>query len=117
MLAILQHCNAVAAEPRRPAPDRNVTVTQRVFLYRIGALQSAELEGRGQAARNENDWIGEIALVLVMVQRQPRAGPVPVDQAGVGSEVGVAGLRGRLGRRKEAGISGQGLPDPGSFRS
>jgi hypothetical protein len=58
MLAILQHCNAVVAEPRRPAPDRNVTVTQRVFLYRIGALQSAELEGRGQAERSGNDWIG-----------------------------------------------------------
>ena len=103
MLAILQHCNAVVAEPRRrPAPDRNVTVTQRVFLYRIGALRPAELEGRGQAERSGNDRIGEIALVLVLVQRQPRAGLVPVDQAGIGPE---------------AGISGQGLPDSGSFRS
>ncbi len=40
----------------------------------------------------------EIALILVLVQGQPRAGLVAVDEAGIGSEIGIARSLG--GRRR-----------------
>jgi hypothetical protein len=65
---------------------------ERELLHRVVSLQAAELEYRRQTQRDGNDRIGEVALVLVLVERQTRTRLVAVDQACVGTKLRIAGF-------------------------
>jgi hypothetical protein len=66
--------------------------------------------------RDGDDRVGEIALVLVLVKRQARAGLIAIDQAHVGAKLwmsaSVAAATARS--RKQSGKGGQGLAVSGS---
>ena len=119
METVLERGDAVVKEPRRAAPDGDVAMAKRISGDRIAALQAAELEDGQQPERDRDDRLREIALVPVLMQRQPGTRLVAVDQAGVRREVLIARFRGGLGReaQKKSGMSGQGLPVSGSLRS
>ena len=85
--------HAVVAQPRRSAPHDHVAVHERHALALVVARRAAEQKHCGQAERDRDDRRTEIALVFVLVQRQPRAGIVAIDQACIGLEVGKAGAR------------------------
>jgi hypothetical protein len=56
----------------------------------VAALGAAEQEHRRHPERHRNDGRAVVALIAVLVQRQPGAGQVLVDEAGVGGEPVVA---------------------------
>ena len=119
MQVFLDRLNSVEPEPRRAAPNGDVTVTQRVFGDRIGPFQAPELEDGRQSERDRDDRFCEVALVPVLMQRQPRARLVAVDQAGVRREVliSASAAASAARRRKESGMSGQAFLVSGSLRS
>jgi hypothetical protein len=88
VLALLQLQNTVIAEARPPTPDGNVTVTQRELPDGIVALQATELEGGRQSKGHRHDRIREIALVLVLMQRQTGAWLIAIDQEASGTKCG-----------------------------
>src|SRR5260370_461378 len=103
VLALLQFGYAVVPKPRRTAPHRHIAVPDREFPHAIAAFQPAELEGGRQPQRHGDDWVRVVALVFVLMQRQPGAGLVTVDQACIGRETRVAGiLRGAARQSPEA---------------
>jgi hypothetical protein len=71
MDAVFHFGHTVIAQPGRPAPYCNVTVSKRILLYGIGPLDATELECCGQLKRNRDDWIAEITLILVLMERKP----------------------------------------------
>src|SRR5215467_14117341 len=118
-MSVLQFLHPVVAKTRRTPPDGNIAVLESELVHRIVASQPAKLERRRQTQRHGDDWMGEIALVFVLVERQARTRLVAVDQACIGAELGIAGhrRRGPARLRKQSGMGGQGLPVSGSMRS
>src|SRR5262245_23225682 len=90
MLAVGERRDAVEREPRGPAPDDDVTALEPHAAGAILASRAAEEKDRWQAERDGDDRCGEVALVAILMQRQPRAGLVAVDQARVGLEARIA---------------------------
>src|SRR4029450_9414099 len=75
---------------------------------RVVALQAAELERPRQTQGHGDDRTGVVVLVLVLVKRQARTRLVAIDQARIGAELRIAGLRRRDDRqRKETGRHGR----------
>ena len=59
----------------------------------VGARESAEQEARRQPQRDRHDRRDAVVLVAILVQRQPRARRIAIDQAGirqVDAETGIA---------------------------
>lgn len=90
--AILQLRHAVIAKARRAAPHGDIAMPESELIHRVVSLQASELEYRRQTQRHGNDRIGEVALVLVLVQRQVRTRLIAVDQACVGTKLRIAGF-------------------------
>jgi hypothetical protein len=63
-------------------------VTQRELPDGIVALQATELEGGRQSKGHRHDRIREIALVLVLMQRQTGAWLIAIDQEASGTKCG-----------------------------
>ena len=78
-------------EPRRAAEDEGVAMGERHRPGGCGAAVAAEQEDRRQAERDRDDRLAEVALVAVLVKRQPRTRLVEIDQAGIGREPVEAG--------------------------
>ncbi len=99
------------AQPVGAAPHHHVAMRERHALDRVAAREPAELEHRRHAQRHRNDRRAMVAFVAVLVQREPRAGLVAVDQAGIGPEAREARRLGRLARepRERGGHRGPGL--------
>ena len=104
VMPFLELCYSVVAKAGRAAPNGDVAVLEDEFLYRVVALQAAELEGRRQAKRYRYNGIGEITLVLVLVQRKASARFIPINQTRIGVELGIPGV----GRRLKRGRPGRG---------
>src|SRR5688572_4816472 len=100
MPGLLQRRDTVVPEAARPAPHDAVAVRELEPPRPLAALQAAEQEHGRNAERDRDDWLPPIALVLVLVQRQARAGLVPIDQTSVRRELGE--LRGRCRAAREA---------------
>ena len=71
MLAVLQLRHTVVGKPRRAAPHYHVAVPKNKLLHAVAPLQPAELEGGRQTQRHGDDRVTIIALVSVLMQRQP----------------------------------------------
>src|SRR5690606_22728418 len=80
------------------APDRYVAMLKNNLYRLVGAMMSAKQEYGAHAQRYGYDGGVVVAFILVLVQRQARAGQVAIDQAGVGLEIVEAGSRGCLAR-------------------
>ena len=98
VFAVGERRYAVKEQPRRAAPDHDVAMLQPVTVRLVGALRAAEQEDRGQPQRHRHDRRGKIQLVLVLMQRQLRAGHIAVDEAGFRLEAVEPGVRRRVGR-------------------
>src|SRR3954462_7541986 len=102
-------------EPRRPAPHDDVTMLQPKAARLVAAFQSAKQEDGGQPQGNRDDRSAEVGLVLVLMQRHPRAWLIAIDEARVRQEGFKAGAVGRL-FRKLAKRSRHGRPGLSRFR-
>ena len=101
MLRFFQRRHAVVAQPAGPAPNDDVAVREGHAQRSLVALQSTEQEHRRHAERHRDDRLREVPLVFVLMQRQPRAGLVAIDEAGIGRETGEARSRRRVAREPE----------------
>src|SRR5262245_60319769 len=70
----------------------------------VVALLTAELECCRQTQRYGDDRIGEIALVLVLMERQARTRLIAIDEACVGTKLRIAGFRCRGHRQIEEAV-------------
>ena len=78
--------DAVVAQPARAAPHDDVAVLERRRSGRSLRFKPPNRNVGRHAERHGHDRLREVALVLVLMQRQPRAGLVAVDEARVGRE-------------------------------
>src|SRR5437667_12376469 len=93
MMCRLERLHAVIAQAIGAAPDHDVAVLERYAAGPVGPFQPAEQKNRRNAERDRDDRRTEVALVLVLMQRQPGAGQVLVDEARVGHKAVEAGER------------------------
>ena len=98
---LLERHHPVKAKAVHPAPHDHVAVLERHAHRPFAAQVTAEEEHRGHAQRNGHDGEPEIPFVAVLVQRQPGAGQVAVDQAGVRRKSGEARQCRRLLRQAQ----------------
>lgn len=103
VLAVLERRDAMKAQPRRAAPDEDVAVLERDAPGLVAAGVAAPQEGGRQAEGDGHDGLGEVPLVLVLVQGHLGAGGVAVDEAGVRGKARKAGAGG--------GIKGEALQE------
>src|SRR5690349_9765401 len=95
MFSVGKRCDTVINETEGAAPDNNIAALQSNPPGSVAAAVAAEQEDRRQSERDRHDRRGEIALILVAMQRQPRPGFIAIDQARVRLEPGVTGSSGR----------------------
>src|SRR6187551_1461961 len=86
VMARLHRRHTVVIQPRRPAPHDGVAMSQWHAQRPIGALASSEEKDRGQTQRNRYDRRVEVALVAILMQREPRTRRVTIDEARIGDE-------------------------------
>src|SRR3954471_12154681 len=79
VLAPLQPGYAVVKEPRHAAPHGHVTVPKQKIPHGIAPLRSPELEDGRQTQRHGDDRVRIVALVPVLMQRQPATWRVAID--------------------------------------
>src|SRR5438445_611809 len=80
MMCRLERLHAVIAQAIGAAPDHDVAVLERYAAGPVGPFQPAEQKNRRNAERDRDDRRTEVALVLVLMQRQLGAGQVLVDE-------------------------------------
>src|SRR5947208_17110446 len=103
MLAALQLGHAVISEPRHTPPHHRIAMPYHETPPSIAALRPAELEGGRQTHRHRDNRVPVVSLVPVLVQRQPGARRIAVDQARIRHKAGVAGpIRGTARELAEA---------------
>ena len=73
VLAGLQLGNAVVGEPRQAAPYDHLAVSDGEIAHGVATLRPAELEDCGQPQRDGDDRVCIVALLPVLMQRQPGA--------------------------------------------
>jgi hypothetical protein len=102
-----------------PQDGRRRRVTGRASAGRCGRAPPKEKD-RGQAERRETIGWAEVALVLVLVERQARARVVAIHEARIGLEVREACARcgvAQRANRNARGRAGHGNPVAGSAAS
>lgn len=82
MASVRERINAVISQPRRPAPDQYIAMSQRQSPGRVWRVNPPE--GAGQAQRNPSDGCSKVHLIFITVLYELGAGPVAVDQASIG---------------------------------
>jgi hypothetical protein len=103
VLAALQLGHAVLGEPRHTAPHHRIAMPYHEAPHSIAALRPAELEGGRQTQRHRDNRVRIVSLVPVLVQRQPGARSIAVDEARIRHETRVAGpIRGTARQLAEA---------------
>src|SRR6185437_12852924 len=90
--------DAVVPQTVGAAPDDDIAMPEGHAHLLVGPLRAPEQESRWQAERDGHDRMAEVPLVAVLVQRQSRAGIVPIHEAGIRYELRKAGLARRVGR-------------------
>src|SRR6266545_4852982 len=112
MVSIGERLDPVEGEPCRATPHDNITALQPHATWPIVTTRAAEEKDRRQPERDRDDRRAEVALVPVLVHREPSAGLVAVDQARIGLEAGEStrsgGARGdalKDGRQRRPGPS------------
>src|SRR5579859_7616685 len=90
VLAIGEWRDTMEDQPRGSTPDDDVAMLQAVARSLISAFQSTPQEDRVQAERDGDDRRVIILFVAVLVQRQPRARFIAIDE-----EIGRASCRER----------------------
>src|SRR5438046_3544549 len=101
MMCRLERLHAVIAQAIGAAPDHDVAVLERYAAGLVGPFQPAEQKNRRNAERDRDDRRTEVALVLVLMQRQPGAGQVLVAEAGVPNKGVEAGVRSGVARKPQ----------------
>jgi hypothetical protein len=109
MLVVRQRGHAVVGQTRWAAPHHHVAMRQTIALGAVVAVGGAKQKHRRQAKRQRHDGGGKVFFVLVLVQREFGAGYVLVDQACLGLEPRVTGLRGSLAQVAIARAQGQAI--------
>ncbi len=97
----LQRHDAVKAKTRWASPYDDIAVLDGEALCFAGPLEPAKEKDGGNAQRNGDDGMAEVALILVLMQREFGTGMIAVDEAGVGSKPGESGLAGGGGGEAE----------------
>ena len=92
MLRIDQRLDTMIGKARRPAPDHDVPMIEANASRPVVAPVTTEQEDRRQPERHRDNWLLSVALVAILMERQPCAGFVAVDQTGVGREITIPGL-------------------------
>ena len=104
----------------RAAPDHDIAMQQWHPARTVGAFQATPEKDGGDPQGHRHDGFAQVALVAVLVQREPRARLVTVDEADIG-RVSPRSLPPRAARvassTNAGGMAGQGLPVSGSFGS
>src|SRR5579863_9768554 len=85
-MAVFERKHTVMAQARRAAPDHNIAMMQQHSPMRVGPRVATEQENRRQSERYRNDGCAEIAFVLILMQREARAGFVAIEQTRVGNK-------------------------------
>ena len=94
--------DAVIREASGTAPNRDVTILDWNASGFVGASKTTEEKHRGKAKRNRNDGLREVLFVAILMQRQPRAGLVSVNETDIGIEINESGILGSSpGQRKK----------------
>ena len=83
MNAVFQGQDAVMKESCGSTPDNDVSVMERYAALFVLAAYTAEQKRRRKADGNGNDGRTVVVLVFVLMQSEPRAGLITVDEAGV----------------------------------
>src|SRR5262245_11314891 len=83
MRALPDRCYAVVDEPRRAAPHEDISMLDAEAARRIGPTKRAEQKCCGKAERDRDDGVSVVQLIFVLVEREPRADCVAVDETGV----------------------------------
>src|SRR6266581_2207850 len=83
MKAFFEWHDAVIAKSRWASPNHHVAVGNWNSNRLVSALLSTVQKDRRKTERNRNDWLLEISLILVLMQREPCAGLIAIDEAGV----------------------------------
>ena len=91
MLAALQLGHAVMGEARHAAPHHHIAMPHQKALHRIATLWTTKLEGGQQTQRYRDNRVRIVSLVPILVQCQPAAWRIAVDQARIWHETGIAG--------------------------
>ena len=104
IVAVGQRRDAVINQPIRTAPNDDVAALQRNAPRPVAAAVAAEQEYRRQSERNRDDRRGQVALVLVPVQRQSCPGLIQIYQAGVRLKAGISCRRRRARGKVAKGI-------------
>lgn len=73
-------------QPVFPSPHHYIPMAEWNPLGPVRPLQTTEQEHRRQPQGNRNDWLAEVPFILVLVQAQPGARQVVVDQARIRDE-------------------------------
>ena len=98
----LQRRDTVIAKAARSAEHDDVAMLENDALHLILALLPAEQKGRRHAERHGDDRLAEVALVLILMQREARARLVTIDEARIGREAGESrGVDARTAGRSE----------------
>src|SRR5665213_2370499 len=71
IVAVVERLDAVKGQPRGAAPHGDVAAFQPEPARPVAAPRAAEQEHRRQPERDRDDGRREVALVLVLMQRQP----------------------------------------------
>ena len=80
---VLQWVHSVVAQSGGPAPDEDVAMSDRHADGLVGTFQTSEEKDSGKPERDGDDWFLEIVLVLVLMQREPCAWLIAIDEAGI----------------------------------
>src|ERR1700730_6823920 len=67
--AVFERRDAVIEEAGRGAPNNDISVSQGILGYGIGALRPPELKGSPKSERDRNDRARIVSLILILVQR------------------------------------------------
>ncbi len=90
MFAICERGDAVIGHAGGSAPHRNIAALKPDAARAIPPGRGSEQKNGRQTQRDGNDGLGEIALVLILVERQSGPGLVTVHKADIGFETGVS---------------------------
>src|SRR5258708_5923032 len=97
MVAVFESIDAVVGEPRGAAPYHDVAMPQLYPCDLIVSSEAAEQEPGGKPQRDRYDRMGEVSLILVLMQAQLRGRRIAVDEACIGQKIFKAGGRGGAG--------------------
>ena len=104
MHAVLHRQHAVETHAIHTAPYDNITMRKRHPHRIVAPCKAAEQEPGRQAERHRYNRRDAVVLIAILMQCQPRARSVVVDQAGIRH---VAGKAGRMA--KGGNVSGSGV--------